>query len=68
LGGNSYLTPLKDAFYEFKELANTKPVYRNKGEANKVYREGFTESRKVYYSLMEILPDFIVGTKKICAD
>lgn len=49
LASMPYLAPLKDIYSEFKELINNKPFYRNKGVANSVFRNIFTDSRKLYY-------------------
>ena len=52
------------SFDEFKDQANSKPVYRNKGEANKTYRNVLTEQRKIYQALLhvlDLLTDFLTN-------
>lgn len=56
-----YLAPLKGIFYDFKDMAGNKPTYRNKGEANNVYRAAFVDARKIYHSLTEVLNDLIAN-------
>lgn len=42
-------------------MVNNKPFYRNKGEANNIYRSAFADARKIYYSLGDIVNDLIVS-------
>lgn len=65
LGGNPHLTPLKDLFQEFKEMTIHRPLYRNKGEANKIYRDALSDARKIYYNLLEVAPSFIYQVKLV---
>jgi len=48
-------------FHSFKELLMNKLFYRNKGEANSIYRNAFDEARKIYYSFLDYLPNFITN-------
>lgn len=40
-------------------MSLNKPSYRNKGEANMVYRNSLEESKKIFYKLKETLDDFV---------
>ena len=67
LGGNPYLAPLKDVFLEFKNMVLHKPSYRNKGQANNVYRNSFTDARTIYHNLLEVVNDFVIGAVPFCS-
>lgn len=45
-GVNKFNKNLKDAFAEFQNMTTYKPIYRNQGEANNIYREYIAESRR----------------------
>jgi hypothetical protein len=50
---------INELISELNENFENKPVYRNKGEANETYRHVLSESRKLYYKLLTILPAFM---------
>jgi hypothetical protein len=53
--------PLGPLYQDFKEFVIHKPQYRNQGEANKVFREGFSEARRIYHNFVDILPEFLTS-------
>lgn len=45
-GVNKFKKSLNDTFNEFQNMTNYKPLYRNQGEANNIFRGYLNESRK----------------------
>jgi len=40
-------------------MTTYKPIYRNQGEANNIYREYIAESRRQYFTFLEGLTKFV---------
>ncbi|KAL4429414.1 hypothetical protein ABPG74_021001 [Tetrahymena malaccensis] len=58
-GVNKFQKNLKDIFNEFQSMTTYKPLYRNKGEANNIYRAYLAEHRRQYFSFLEGLSEFV---------
>ena len=42
-----------------------KPAYRNKGQANNVYRNAFVDARSIYHNLLEITNEFVIESPSL---
>ncbi|KAL4433185.1 hypothetical protein ABPG74_010880 [Tetrahymena malaccensis] len=69
LAQQPHLAPIKDLFADFKELSSNKPQYKNKGEGQKLYRDAYSDIKRIYHDLSDSINLFLqVPKPKLALD